>query len=394
MATQFPDRPAGGMFERIKRILLTPKTEWPVIDAEPASVGGLMRNWVVPLAAIGPAAGLIGSLLFGHSALGITFRPSLVGVAVSAVIAYAVSLACTFALALIIDALAPSFGGTRNRTQAMKVAAYASTAAFLAGISQIVPALGLLGIFGLYSLYLMYLGLPVLMKSPADRAVPYTLMACVAAIVLFLGAGALTAAFATIVTPRDYLTDTTAGTLSIPGVGEVDTGRLQEASKQLEQASDRAKRAAESGTTTVVAPAALQKLLPETIGKWKRTTLEGNSASAGGIGGSRAEGLYVLDGHQVRLSVSDMSAMGALVELGSALKIESSKQTEDSYEKVGTVDGRLTTEKWNGRTSEGTYSQVVGGRFLVEAEGSAPDMLSLMSLVRKVDVDWMETMAK
>jgi hypothetical protein len=42
-----------------------------------------------------------------------------------------------------------------------------------------------LGILGLYSLYLMYLGLPVVMKSPADRALGYTAVVIIAAIVIF-----------------------------------------------------------------------------------------------------------------------------------------------------------------------------------------------------------------
>ena len=45
----------------------------------------------------------------------------------------------------------------------------------------------MLGILGVYSLYLLYLGLPVLMKSPKEKALGYTLVVVLAAIVL-LGA--------------------------------------------------------------------------------------------------------------------------------------------------------------------------------------------------------------
>src|SRR3546814_8308964 len=84
-------------------------------------------------------------------------------------------------LAWIINALAPTFEATRNPVQAMKVAAYSATAAWVAGVFQIVPSLGWIGaILGLYSLYLLYLGLPILMKAPAAKAMAYTLATIVA----------------------------------------------------------------------------------------------------------------------------------------------------------------------------------------------------------------------
>src|SRR3546814_7289455 len=98
-------------------------------------------------------------------------------------------------LAWIINALAPTFEATRNPVQAMKVAAYSATAAWVAGVFQIVPSLGWIGaILGLYSLYLLYLGLPILMKAPAAKAMAYPLAPIVAAIVLFFVIGAITAA--------------------------------------------------------------------------------------------------------------------------------------------------------------------------------------------------------
>jgi hypothetical protein len=42
--------------------------------------------------------------------------------------------------------------------------------------------LGLLG--GLYSLYLLFVGLPLLMKAPADRAMGYTVVIIACAIVI------------------------------------------------------------------------------------------------------------------------------------------------------------------------------------------------------------------
>jgi len=100
-----------------------------------------------------------------------------------------------YVFALIIDALAPSFGGEKNFLQAFKVAAFAPTASWLAGIFSILPALSILGILGLYSLYLLYVGLPRLMKTPPEKAMVYTVVVIIAGIVLSVVVG-MVAAFA------------------------------------------------------------------------------------------------------------------------------------------------------------------------------------------------------
>ena len=104
-------------------------------------------------------------------------------------------LAGTYVLALVIDALAPTFSGQRSQIQALKLAAYSLTAAWLAGIFALIPELRLLGLLGLYSLYLLYGGLPVLMKPSGDKTLPYTAVVVVAAFVLFLIIGSVAGRF-------------------------------------------------------------------------------------------------------------------------------------------------------------------------------------------------------
>lgn len=193
MASEF-DRVPAGMVSRIKGIILSPKAEWQAIDGEATTTRALMMGWVLPLAAIGPVAGLIGQLTFGFSFLGIHIHPSIATAISSAVIGYIGAIVGVWVLALIIDALAPTFGGTKNSVQAMKVAAYSMTAAWIAGIFQIYPPLAILGILGLYSFYLLYLGLPLLMKAPADKGLAYTIVTIVVAIVLYFIIAAIVAA--------------------------------------------------------------------------------------------------------------------------------------------------------------------------------------------------------
>jgi hypothetical protein len=180
------------LVERVKGILLQPRREWAVIDTEPTSTARLYTEYVIPLAAIPAVAGFIGGSLIGYGVLGATFRVPIVRGLTGAVLQYVGSLVAVYVLALIIDALAPNFGGTRNQLQALKLAAYSSTASWLAGIFLLLPGLRTLSILGLYSLVLLYLGLPILMKSPPEKSLGYTVVAIVAAIILFAVLGALT----------------------------------------------------------------------------------------------------------------------------------------------------------------------------------------------------------
>jgi len=188
-----PGVPAG-LIDRVKNILMTPKTEWPRIDAEPATIQGIYTGYVMILAAIGPIAGLIGQQVFGYSALGITYKPPIGYSIATAVMTYVLALVSVYVSALVIDALAPNFGGTKDKVKAFKVAAYSATAAWLAGIFGIIPMLAILGILGLYSLYLLFLGLPVLMRVPQEKAVGYTVVVIVVQIVLYIVVGAVVGA--------------------------------------------------------------------------------------------------------------------------------------------------------------------------------------------------------
>jgi hypothetical protein len=184
--------PAAGIVRRAMDILLKPKEAWPVIAAEPATTKSIYVPYVVVLAAIGPFASLIGGQLIGFQALGVTWYPPIGAALTSAILSYGLTLATVFVLALVIDGLAPSFGGQKDQIQALKVAAYSGTAAWVGGVFGLFPMLGLIGLlFALYGLYILYLGLPVLMKVPQDKAAAYAAIVVIVAVVLFLIIGAV-----------------------------------------------------------------------------------------------------------------------------------------------------------------------------------------------------------
>jgi uncharacterized protein YggT (Ycf19 family) len=170
---------------RVQAILLKPKTEWPVIEREPGDVGFLFANYVAILAAIPAVCGFVGLLIIGGS-----FFSGLLG----AIVGYILAFVGVYVMALIIDALAPSFNGQKNFGNALKLVVYSSTAAWLGGVFSLIPAIAILGLLcALYSLYLLYLGIPVLMKSPDDKSLIYTVVAVVCAIVVSIVISAIPA---------------------------------------------------------------------------------------------------------------------------------------------------------------------------------------------------------
>jgi Yip1 domain len=155
-----------GLLARVKAIIMTPRTEWPAVASESSDAQAL--RYVAILALIPALARLIGGWLIG----GYTpLLPALIG----AVVAYALSFAVVFAVALAVDRLAPKFDGQRSYSSALRLTAYAFTPVWLAGIFLLVPGASFLVLLGLYGLYLMWTGMPVLMRTPRNRALPYVI---------------------------------------------------------------------------------------------------------------------------------------------------------------------------------------------------------------------------
>jgi len=187
---------AQGLFARTKSIIMQPRSEWHVIDGEPTTVAQLYIGYIIPLSVIPVVAGFIGMTVFGISIpFGGTYRVPIGSGITSALMQYALGLAGVYALAVIINALAPTFAGQKSQVQALKVAAYSSTASWLAGIFALIPGFRWLGVLGVYSLYLLYLGLPIVMKSPAEKALGYTAVVIVCAIVIFVIVGTVASRF-------------------------------------------------------------------------------------------------------------------------------------------------------------------------------------------------------
>jgi hypothetical protein len=174
------------LVERVKAILLTPQTEWPVIAREPGDAAALFSRYVAILAVIPALAGFIGTSLIGR------YVPLFSGL-ITAVVSYVLAFVVVFVVALIVDALAPTFGAQKNFPNALKLTVYSYTPAWLAGVFLLIPGLSFLTILGLYGLYLLWLGLPPLMQAPRDKTLPYAATVVVCAVVIAIVIGAVQA---------------------------------------------------------------------------------------------------------------------------------------------------------------------------------------------------------
>jgi hypothetical protein len=173
-----PRTPLARMIARVRGILLAPRREWPLIDAETTTPAEIYLHYVAPLAAVGAIASSLGAWLVGIPAVpygDIRLGP---GAALAgAFLHLALQFATVFVVALIVNALAPTFGGRKDSRRALQVTAYSFTPAWVAALLTILPTLGALAsLIGLYGLYLLYTGLPVLMQATRDRTLGYTVV--------------------------------------------------------------------------------------------------------------------------------------------------------------------------------------------------------------------------
>ena len=408
------------LIDRVQSILLKPKQTWPVIAAEGGDVASIYTSYVMILAAIPAIAAFIGLSLIGVGAFGVSYRiPILAGV-VQMIVSYLLSLVMVFVLALLVNALAPTFGGTKNQVQALKLVAYGSTAGFLGGIFSLIPMLAILGLIaGLYSIYLIYTGIAVLMRCPPDKAGAYTAVVIVCAIVAAIVIGAVSAMFV----PGRGLGSIGAGaagtvgdvTIKAPDGTNVtiNPGGMAEMAKRMEEAGKRMESAQKSGDTAAagkamgemmgamtggnaapIAAADLKTLLPESIGDMKRTGFEASGGQAMGIAGSSAKGSYANGERRLELSITDTGGLAGLAAMAGWANMTMDKETDGKVEKVYKDGARTVHEEYQKDGSRGEVTVILANGVIVEAEGNRIDVETLKKVIAGVDLNRIEAMKR
>lgn len=407
------------LIERVKNILLTPKTEWPVIAAEPETVASLYKNYILILAAIPAVIGFIQGSLIGTTVpfVNITVKIPVGAGLVQMLLIYGLSLGLIYVLSLIVDALAPNFGGEKSQVQALKVIAYSWTPSWIASILSIIPLLGILAALAalVYCIYLLYLGLPHTMKVPQERSGGYTAVTIILGLVLSIVVGWVAAMFSG---AGAYSAAAMQGRLGASGVvapGKGDAlGQLQAWGQKVEAANQRMEAAKASGDSEAqaaavgqmigaalgggdqveaLAPDALKPFLPDTLAGLKRTGFSAEQNGAMGMQMSVAKASYAGDGDRaLHVEITDVGSAKGLLGLAGLANVQSQRETENGYEKTWKENGRLISEKWDGPSRHGAYSIILGDRFTVEVSGTVDSIDQLKSAVGSLDLAGLEAL--
>jgi hypothetical protein len=403
-----------GLIDRVKNIVVTPKTEWDVIAAEPTPPAQIVTGYVLPLAAVAAVAGFIGLVLVGTSLgpLG-TYRLSMTAGLANLVYTVVMAVVAVFLLGFIIDALAPTFGAQKNFNQAIKVIAYSYTPVWVMSVVTIIPLLGILVVVAaIYGVYLLYLGLPRLMKCPPEKAAGYTAVVIVVAIVIGIVIGAISAAFMSIGAPS-AASLRTSGSSGVTFDKDSPMGKLDAFSKKMEEQGKRMEEAKKSGdpqkemaaamATLGVAMSggkgvepvqsdALKPFVPEQFAGLPRTDMRTERSGVAGLMVAKAEATYRNEGKRVRLEVLDTGGAAGLMGLATWMGVRGEREDASHRESTRTEGNRTVHETVSKTGGANKYAVIVGDRFVVSADGRGVDIDTLRSGVNAVDLGKLEAL--
>lgn len=174
---------------RAKQLILKPKETWEIIKAEEMDVQSLFINYAAPLALIPAVSSLIGLSIVGVKMLsGKVARAPFMDAVTAGVVSYVLNLLGVLAGAWVVNYLSPYFNSKQDFNSAAKLVVYALTPFWLIGIVSVFPNFDVLQVlallFGSYSIYLLYKGFPVLLETPREKCVWFTVFTVIAGILI------------------------------------------------------------------------------------------------------------------------------------------------------------------------------------------------------------------
>jgi Yip1 domain len=409
----------NALLARVTGMLTSPSSEWPRVAAEPTTAADLYRQYILILAALPALAGFIKMSFVGvhvpfmgtiHVGAGTGLKSTLVS--------YGLTLAAVYLMALLVNTLAPTFGGEKNSLQALKTVAYAYTASWVASVAQLLPWIGVLITLagGVYSIYLLYLGLPHTMKCPVAKAKGYTAVTIVVALLVgwtvALVAGKVSGLSADLYgTGRMHGED--SGDLRFDK--DSPLARLEALGKSAEEASRKLEEAQKSGDTRAqnqamremvgavlgggtqveaLAPERLKPFVPETLAGMPRSDYSAERNTAMGMQIASAEASYTDNstGRSLRLQINDMGSTKGLMAFASWAGMQQERESDSGYEKSYNSGGRMVHEQWDSANRHGEYSVVLAERFVVKVSGNADSMEVLKSALNGIDLAGLEAL--
>jgi hypothetical protein len=440
-----------GLLERIKNIILTPKTEWLVIETESTTVGRLYTGYVMPMAGFAAVMSFIRMSVVGVSLpFGGVIRTPVVSGLFSSLVTFVLGLIGLYLVGIVINMLSASFSGRRDSRRALQTAAYSLTPAWLGTALTFLPVGSLLQLAaGIYGIYVLYLGLPVMMQAKPNNASGYTASVVVCTILMGIlfgvvgatlgGVGRLTGYGAGSAMYDSRSPEARAAEADQAGEvlgnmlgGALGTDKKGKDGLAANTASTGAAGAAGSNTNPQSAVAAaggllaalggalggeirhepvdfntLKGMLPTSLPRMQRTDAQGSSQQALGVksssatadysgvdaAGSDAGGNGVGSANpRVQIKIADMSGVSGLLDAASGMVPTGETQSDTGFEKDTLLDGRAVHEKYDRSSGAGEVSAFIAKRFSVEVTGHGVDMPQLEKTLRSIDLARLESM--
>lgn len=173
------------IIERVKNILLSPKTEWGKINMETGTLNSLVPSYTLIVTAIGAAGLFLGIAFLGY---GTAIKAGLIVAAAYIVYVIVTVIAVTY----IADGIAPQMGAEKSINKTAQWVVYGLTPVSLSLILGLIPMdygdlrwLIMIAGFG-YSFYLLFVGAPIIKKTSQDKTIAYAAVVAGIALVLFL----------------------------------------------------------------------------------------------------------------------------------------------------------------------------------------------------------------
>jgi hypothetical protein len=455
-ATSPVDSVTSSLLDRVKNMILTPKTEWPVVAGEPTAIGQLYVSYVAPLALLAAVLAFIHVTLIGvHLPFGGTIRqPFSIGLT-SLVMTLVGAFIGLLIVGFIINVLAPTFDGVRDMRQAVKTAAYAFTPAWIGAVFGLLPAFSTLLqlVADCYAIYVLYLGLPIMMRGKPEKAVGYTASVVVCTIILGFVIGAVMAGVgiaggsalarltpsseASKAAERDQAAATVGNVLGNM-LGTDDKGKqdLGAALSKVAAAGEETSRSGSAnGASNANAAASadgasggaaaqqdagqavggliaalggalggnhrvtpvdfqtLKGMLPSALPGMERTNASGEAKQGLGMQATNATGTYRgADGARLELTISDASAVSGLMEMAENLPQTTNSESDSGYEKDVILSGRKVHEKYDAHSRHSELQTIVGKRFSVDLTGDGVDMSNMEAALGTVDLGKLESL--
>lgn len=180
---------------RIKEVLLNPAEAWKHIRNEEGNVQEILKQYVLPLAAIPAIASFIGYWLIGVKVPLWGRMTSFEWGLSQAITSYVSLVAGVLITGWVISYLAPKFNANVSFGNAVKLVAYSYTPIFVAGIFYLVPSLSIIaGLAGLYGLYILYIGFEPVTSVPKEKQTSYFVVSLLVLIAVYFLLGLLIAA--------------------------------------------------------------------------------------------------------------------------------------------------------------------------------------------------------